>query len=69
VRLYLVNRTDSVGRDEYRSAVIASRCEGDAELEALAKLPGFSSDNFTTEQIAARTNRPYGIVLASFNAG
>ena len=68
MRLYLVKRTDNVGRDEYRSAVIAARCEGDAELETQL-LTGFRAGNFTTEQIAARTNQPAGLVVADCKEG
>jgi len=69
MRLYLVRRTDRVDWDEHDGAVIAASGEGDAELQALANLEGFTADNFTVEQIAARTNQPFGIVLASVNAG
>lgn len=65
LNLYLIERTDEIGYDEYDSVIVAST---GSEL-AMQKAP-FSLDHVTCKLIGtAAQDIPPGVVHSSFNAG
>lgn len=75
MKLWLLNRTDSIGYDEYTGYVIASETENEARLIAAQNHADEGGEVWegqltcTVECIALETNQGVGIVLESFNAG
>lgn len=75
MKLWLLNRTDNIGYDEYAGYVIAAETENEARLIAAVNHADEGSEVWegqltcTAECIADATNREAGIILESFNAG
>ena len=63
MKLYLIQRTDAIGYDEYDGAVVAAKDE-----DAAKALCPFSTVYSVTRRIGS-TREKAGVILASFNAG
>lgn len=82
MNLYLIKRNDSVGDDEFDSAIVAAESEDDAReihpgKDTLESWQDSTStwiqyaqrDSLTVRLLAKTTSEPRGVVLGSFNAG
>ncbi|UQT02655.1 helicase superfamily 1/2, ATP-binding protein [Serratia phage vB_SmaM-Sureiya] len=67
MRLYIVERTDSVGYDEYDSCVVAALSESDAKYEATELWSKY--DPVTVKFIGIADSKEPGVIHSSFNAG
>uniref|UniRef100_A0AAU8L093 Uncharacterized protein n=1 Tax=Pantoea phage Survivor TaxID=3232176 RepID=A0AAU8L093_9CAUD len=67
MNLYIVERTDSVGYDEYDSCVVAAVSECAAKYEATELWSKY--DPVTVKMIGVSGSQEPGVVHSSFNAG